>query len=77
MSNVSNIAGSHASRAMFMRSVRDALVTSVTCRPPSGPPVRFQVSQESMVPAHRSPASARFRSPSTWSRSHATFGPVK
>ena len=33
-----------------MSIVRLALVTSVTCSPPSGPPVRFQISQESMVP---------------------------
>ena len=30
--------------------VREALVTSVTCTPPSAPPVRFQISQLSMVP---------------------------
>ena len=41
-----------------MRSVRDALVASVTnCRPP----VRCQITKESTVPATKSPASARLR----------------
>ena len=38
--------------------VRLALVTSVTCTPPSAPPVRFQISQVSMVPKMASPRSA-------------------
>jgi hypothetical protein len=38
--------------------VRPALVTSVTCLPPSVPPVRFQISQESIVPKAISPRSA-------------------
>ncbi len=45
--------------------VRDALVTSVTCTPPSTPPVMFQASQESIVPKHSWPASALSRRPST------------
>ena len=39
----------------FISMVRLALVTSVTCRPPLDPPVRFQTSQVSMVPNSRSP----------------------
>ena len=36
-------------------------MTSVTCTPPAVPPVRFQISQESMVPNAISPRSARVR----------------
>ncbi|CAM5702959.1 hypothetical protein SALBM135S_02310 [Streptomyces alboniger] len=57
--------------------VRPALVTSVTCLPPSVPPVRFQMSQESMVPKAISPRSARARSPGTLSSSQAALGPEK
>ena len=47
----------------FISRVRLAFVTSVTCMPPSGPPVRFQISQLSMVPNSTSPRSARSRRP--------------
>ena len=57
--------------------VRLALVTSVMCWPPSVPPVRFQISQVSMLPNTRSPASAFSRAPSTLSRIQRTFGPEK
>ena len=57
--------------------VREALVTSVTCTPPSTPPVRFQMTQESMVPKRMSPRSARSRRPSTLSSSQRIFGPAK
>ncbi len=57
--------------------VRLALVTSVTCRPPFVPPVRFHRTQESIVPKASSPFSARLRAPSTLSSSHAIFGPEK
>lgn len=33
--------GSQLSVSMFINNVRLALVTSVTCRPPFGPPVKF------------------------------------
>ena len=39
--------------------VRLALVTSVTCTPPRGPPVRFHSTQVSAVPKIASPVSAR------------------
>ena len=39
--------------------VRLALVTSVACTPPSGPPVRFHSSHASMFPNASSPFSAR------------------
>jgi hypothetical protein len=61
----------------FISIVREALVTSVTCRPPSGPPVRFQISQESMVPKAISPRSARALRPGTLSSSQAALGPEK
>src|SRR3954451_3799398 len=52
---------SSASQSRVSRSisiVRLALVTSVTCRPPSTPPVRFHSSQLSVVPQRAFPASA-------------------
>ena len=57
--------------------VRLALVTSVTCCPPFGPPVRFQTTHESTVPKRASPRSAASRSPSTWSSIHWTLPPEK
>ena len=54
-----------------MSRVRLAFVTSVACTPPSGPPVRFHSTQLSVVPKASSPASARARAPSTFSRIHA------
>ena len=57
--------------------VRLALVTSVMCRPPSGPPVRFQMTQVSMLPNSRSPESAFAAAPSTLSSSQRIFGPEK
>ena len=41
------------------------------------PPVRFQISQVSMLPNSRSPESARSAAPSTLSRSQRIFGPEK
>ena len=57
--------------------VRDALVGSVTCTPPSTPPVMFHNTQVSMLPKIRSPASAFARAPSTLSRIHLILGPEK
>ena len=57
--------------------VRLALVTSVTCTPPLVPPVRFQITQVSMFPKARSPASALPLAPSTLSRIQRIFGPEK
>jgi hypothetical protein len=57
--------------------VRLAFVTSVMCRPPSLPPVRFQMSQVSMLPNSRSPESALSAAPSTLSRIQRIFGPEK
>ena len=39
----------------FISMVRLALVTSVTCAPPLTPPVRFQMTQVSMLPKTASP----------------------
>ena len=69
-----------ASQVRVFRSismVREALVGSVKCRPPSTPPVMFQIVQVSMLPNIRSPASAFSRAPSTLSRIHLTLGPEK
>ena len=63
------------SRSISM--VREALVGSVMCSPPSTPPVMFQMTQVSMLPKTRSPASALARAPSTLSRIQRTFGPEK
>jgi hypothetical protein len=57
--------------------VRLAFVTSVMWSPPSGPPVRFQISQVSMLPNSRSPESARSAAPSTLSRIQRILGPEK
>ncbi len=57
-----------------MSIVREALLTSVTWR---RPPVSFQTSQESIVPAARRPAAAFFRAPGTWSSSQRSFEPEK
>ena len=66
-----------SSVARSMRRVREALVTSVACTDERTPPVRFQSSQESIVPKASSPLCARSRAPSTWSSIHAIFGPEK
>ena len=50
---------SQASDSRPMSIVREAFVTSVTWTPPLTPPVRCQISHESIVPNRRSPASAR------------------
>ena len=60
-----------------MRSVRLALVTSVTCTPPSAPPVRFQMTHVSILPNTASPRSAAALTPSTFSRIHCSFVPEK
>ena len=60
-----------------MRSVRLALVTSVTRAPPSAPPVRFQINQVSTLPNTASPRSAAALTPFTFSRIHCTFVPEK
>ena len=61
---------SHCWRWMSNSSVRDAFVASVAC---TLPPVSFQSSHVSIVPASSSPRSARTRAPSTLSRIHAIF----
>jgi hypothetical protein len=60
-----------------MSIVRLAFVTSVTCAPPSTPPVRFQIAQVSMVPKIASPRSAAARTPSICSRIHWNLPPEK
>ena len=72
-----SISGSQSSVSRFINMVRLALVTSVTCTPPLGPPVRFQMTQVSILPNSTSPFSALARAPSTLSRIHLTFGPEK
>ncbi len=52
--------------------VREALVTSVTCRP-----VSFQITQVSMVPNSNSPRSALALAPGVASSSQRSFGPEK
>ena len=68
---------SHSSVARSISMVRLALETSVMWSPPSVPPVRFQMTQVSMFPNIRSPASAFALAPSTFSRIQRTFGPEK
>ena len=69
-----------SSQSRVLRSmsiVRLAFVTSVMWIPPSVPPVRFQISQVSMLPNSRSPESALSAAPSTLSRIQRIFGPEK
>ena len=66
--------GDQSSVWMSKSMVLEALETSVAC---TAPPVRFQSSQESTVPASSSPASARRRRSGWSSRSQASFDAVK
>jgi hypothetical protein len=68
---------SQSSVSRRINCVRLAFVTSVTCSPPRGPPVRFQSIQVSMVPNINSPASACARAFGTLSSSHLSFSPLK
>ena len=71
------ISSSHCRVLRSISIVRLAFVTSVMCRPPSVPPVRFQRTQVSMLPNSRSPDSAFSAAPSTLSRIQRIFGPEK
>ena len=73
----SSAGGCQSSVLRSISIVRDALVTSVACTPPSVPPVRFHSTQVSMFPNASWPASAFSRAPSTLSRIHLTLGPEK
>ncbi len=68
---------SQSSVSKFISMVRLAFVTSVTCTPPRGPPVRFHNTQLSGVPNNASPLSAASRTPSTFSRIHCSLAPEK
>ncbi len=71
------ISSSQSSVLRFISMVRLALVTSVRCTPPAGPPVRFQISHESTLPKSSSPFFARARAPGTLSSIHRILGPEK
>ena len=73
----SAMSASQVSVSRSMSMVREALVGSVMCRPPSTPPVMFHSTQVSMLPNTRSPLAALSLAPSTLSRIHRTFGPEK
>ena len=79
--NAAHSAGSHCRLWMLNSSVRDALVTSVTCSgggaPAPRPRVRRHTMNESIVPARAVPASAAARRPGTLSRHHASLEAVK
>ena len=77
MRNRASSSSSQSSVARLSSCVRLALVTSVTCKPPAGPPVRFQSTQLSIVPHTASPRSAAARTPSTLSRIHCSFSAEK
>ena len=72
----SRTSSSHARVRRSISIVRLALVGSVMCSPPSLPPVRFQISQVSMLPNSRSPEDARSAAPVS-SRIQRIFGPEK
>jgi hypothetical protein len=65
-SSQSRVSQVHEHRARGVGHVGDV-------RPPSGPPVRFQTTQLSIVPKRASPRSAASRRPSTFSRIHWTL----
>ena len=70
------MASSSSSQESVRRSisiVRLALVTSVTCLPPRAPPVRFQMSQLSIVPKHAVPARAASSTAPTFSSAHCSL----
>ena len=69
-----SISSDQSSRRMSKSMVRAAFVTSVAW---TRPPVSFQISQLSTVPNASSPAWARSRAPSTWSRTQASLVPEK
>ena len=75
--NASRMSSRQLSVSRSMNMVRDALVTSVACTPPSTPPVRFHSTQVSVVPKASLPASAFSRAPSTFSRIHTILVPEK
>ena len=75
--NAARMSSSHCRVSRSMNMVREAFVTSVACTPPLTPPVRFQSTQESVLPKYRSPASAFSRAPSTFSRIHMILVPEK
>ncbi len=68
---------SQSSVSRFISMVRLAFVGSVTCTPPLTPPVRFQMTQLSVLPKTASPRSAASLTPSTFSRIHWIFPPEK
>jgi hypothetical protein len=72
-----SISSSQSSRRRSISIVRDAFVQSVTCTPPSGPPVSHQMIQVSTLPNSSSPRSARRLAPWTLSRIQPTLGPEK
>src|SRR6266536_3549844 len=72
-SNRSRSSGSQARVASAQRSVREAFVGSVTWAPPRGPPVRFQITQESIVPIRRRPEATRGFASGTLARSQWIF----
>lgn len=74
---MSSNSSSQSSVSRFISIVRLALVTSVAWIPPSGPPVRFHNTQQSVFPNTACPCSAAARTPSTFSRIHLIFPPEK
>ena len=74
MSSMRRSSSSQSLVWMLKSSVREALVSSVTCTRPS---VRRQISQLSTVPKASSPRPAAARAPSTFSRIQATLVPEK
>mmetsp|Transcript_25821 Transcript_25821/g.65398 ORF Transcript_25821/g.65398 Transcript_25821/m.65398 type:complete len:224 (-) Transcript_25821:140-811(-) len=79
--SASMVGSCHCAPARSIRSVREALVTSVTWRvvPPTpfAPPVRFQISHESIVPTSAVPACSPSRTSATFSISQRSFDALK
>ena len=69
--------GSQSWVRMFIIMVRLAFVTSVVWMPPFTPPVRFQISHESIVPTSILPSAIASFTPGKYVRAQYSFGPVK
>src|SRR5437899_4948452 len=77
MSNAARISASQSRVFKFRSCVRLAFVTSVTCTPPFGPPVKFHRRKVSIFPKSSSPPIAFSRAPGTFSSSQCSFRLLK
>src|SRR5216684_2404498 len=77
MPNAASSSASQSSVFKFRSWVRLAFVTSVTCTPPRGPPVKFHRRKVSIFPKSSSPPAAFSRAPAIFSSSQRSFRLLK